>query len=63
MVVIEGVESRADLVAAMGHLVEDMTKLRRRGHEGKHLSCFHCDRLAMLHANLDAVLTSHETAV
>lgn len=63
MVVIEGVETRDDLVRAMLNLSEDAGKLRRRGHEGKHLSCFHCDRLAMLHANLDAVLTSHETAV
>jgi hypothetical protein len=47
----------------MGHLSEDLSMLRRRGHEGKHLSCFHCDRMVELHKNLNVLITSYETTV
>lgn len=58
MVTVEHVETRAELHQAMVYLNRDAAALRRRGHDGTHLSCNDCERLGMIHANLDMLVTS-----
>lgn len=62
MVTITKDANRADLAECMSRMTAATAALARRGHEGKHLSCEDCDRYALIHAHLDALLTNWERA-
>lgn len=62
MVLVEHVETRAELVEAMANIRGELTKIVRRGHEGKHKSCDDCARIASLHQDLNFMLVAWESA-
>lgn len=62
MVTVTKTDTRADIAECMANLTKTTASLKRRGHEGTHKSCEDCDRYAVIHANLNALITSWERA-